>query len=142
MPGKPYNGFSPAERRVAGDAARRARDAGKLPPLMPCSMCGRRRPNNQLHSEDYRPPHRLYSLCRRCHYAVHIRFTHPAYWSALLTTLGPDGWFHQLRLDPETLTRPFDQSYPTGVLGATLTLTNHPLPREETPCFLPRPTSG
>ena len=122
MPGNPYNGFFTPERRATAVAMKRAAARGDLPSANSCCMCREDRPRYEWHSEDYRTPFKLYSLCRRCHYAVHIRFSKPAYWLALVRTLDPDGWFQALRLDPETLTRPFDLSYPLGLEGARFTL--------------------
>lgn len=87
-------------------------------------MCGEDRPRYEWHSEVYRQPLKLYSICRRCHYAIHIRFARLAYWVTLLGTLDPDGWFQRLRLDRETLMRPFDVSYPEGVSGEGMILEN------------------
>ena len=85
-------------------------------------MCGKDRPRYEWHSEHYRQPLKLYSVCRRCHYAIHIRFARPAYWATLIATLDPDGWFQRLQLDRDTLTRPFDLSYPHGVDGRVFVL--------------------
>ena len=63
-----YNGFSPAERGTW---------SGLVRPLpRHCSMCGCGPPDKPVawHAEDYRRADSVYAVCRRCHYALHIRF--------------------------------------------------------------------
>lgn len=120
MGGRPYNGFSPAERSLALPAIRQAMAAGIIKPSYRCSVCERTfgRPVGQ-HSEDYRTPLAFYPICRKCHYAVHMRFWRSDYWDGYIALLSPHGWFRQLRLDKGTLYRPFDQSYPDGLPQVT-----------------------
>ncbi len=116
---KTYNGFSPAQRRAGHIALNKALAAGIVPSPSDCSVCGAQ-PEKPLgwHSEDYRTPFGAYAVCWRCHHAIHIRFRRPAYWKNHVSKLDPDGWFQALSLDPETLTRPFDETYPNGLTAA------------------------
>lgn len=68
-----YNGFSPRERRAWNGLGR--------PIPRRCSMCGCG-PERSLayHAEDYRCPDSVYAICRRCHYAIHMRFLRPDHW--------------------------------------------------------------
>ena len=105
---RPYNGFSPEERRV-----RRALP----PPPSHCSICGcgPERPV-RWHGEDYRRADSVYGLCRPCHYAIHMRFRRPDHWQRLVRQHEyPGAWFTLLSIDPASLWRPFDETYPHGL---------------------------
>ena len=111
-----YNGFTAAERHAAGNIIRRAKATGTLSAGGPCSVCGcDPGRSGQMHLEDYRRALEAFPVCRRCHHAIHIRFHRPAYWLHYISLLDADGWFHRLSLDPTSLTRPFDETYPEGL---------------------------
>lgn len=113
---RPYNGFSPAERVRKSRAVKAAIEAGEIVPSRTCSVCARTFPHAiGRHSEDYADMSAFYAVCRRCHYAIHIRFRRPDFWKGYIAALDPTGWFQQLSLDPATLTRPFKETYPNGV---------------------------
>lgn len=113
-----YNGFSRADRSGTLAIVRAALIDGRLATPTQCSVCGNR-PNKPLqwHSEDYRKPLDAHPICRGCHVRVHARFRHPDRWLAYTARLQPTGWFQGLTLDPQSLTRPFDESYPPRLSG-------------------------
>lgn len=108
-----YNGFSPKEREGALAAIRTAIADGRVSPPTSCSVCGRS-PDYPLgfHGEDYRVPLAAYPICRGCHVRVHARFRHPERWREYISRFDRDGWFQHLSLDPASLKRPYDQTYP------------------------------
>ena len=119
-----YNGFSPAERTVGARRIKRAQASGELQPSCQCSMCCQSFDKSlPWHSEDYTDPMAAYAICGRCHYAIHIRFSRPNYWQSYIAKLDTGGWFQFLATDRESLTRPFDQTYPKGTLGWPADLT-------------------
>ena len=79
----PYNGFTPEERGKA--AAWLYANVAIVDRC--CDGCGN--PKARRHSEDYSYPYGphvgAYSLCQRCHHAVHIRHRNPANWERLKT---------------------------------------------------------
>lgn len=105
MSGNYYNGFSPKERGAWKAPLRHLSTC--------CSVCGRG-PGCSLvwHAEDYRTHDSSFTVCKRCHYAIHIRFRRPDYWRGYISRLDPAGWFQNLSVDPQSLLRPFDQTYP------------------------------
>lgn len=109
-----YNGWSPAQRNGANAAIRAAIVRGDLTVPDKCSVC-QRVPNRPLqwHSERYDVPD-AYPICRSCHIRVHARFRHPDNWNAFIKSLDPAGWVQSLTVDPYSLTRPFDETYPGG----------------------------
>lgn len=111
-----YNGFSPKERSASARLARKLRELHQPPPPDECSVCGRSAPVPLgWHGEDYRDPLGEYAVCWRCHHAIHIRFKRPQYWCAYIEKVPPDCWVNLLSVDPDTLTRPFDETYPAGL---------------------------
>ena len=101
----PYNGFSPRERRVWNHLVR--------PVALHCSICGCG-PEKPVgwHGEDYRRA----DSCRACHNAIHMRFRRPDHWQRLVRQHEhPGAWFTLLSIDPASLTRPFDETYPEGL---------------------------
>lgn len=107
-----YNGYSPAERNGANAAIRAAIARGDLSVPERCSVC-QQAPNRPLqwHSERYDILD-AFPICRGCHVRVHARFRHPDRWLAYISRLDPAGWFQDLSVDPISLTRPFDETYP------------------------------
>lgn len=111
-----YNGFTSAERRAANRIIRVALANGVMSFAHRCAICDCALPRpHQFHLEQYRDPMSAYPVCRRCHYAVHIRFRHPGCWARLLASLPTDGWFRQLSLDPASLRMPYERTYPMGL---------------------------
>lgn len=107
---RPYNGFTPRERRAWNHLERPTPDR--------CSICGRGPPEKPVawHGEDYRRPDSIYAVCRACHNAIHIRFRRPDHWQRLVRRHEhPGAWFTLLSIDPASLTRPFDETYPEGL---------------------------
>jgi hypothetical protein len=107
-----YNGFCPRERRAWNGRA--------LPIPRQCSICGCGPDERPLayHGEDYRSMDSVYAICRRCHYAIHIRFRRPDHWRKVLRQHQyPGAWFTLLSIDPASLWRPFDETYPQGLPG-------------------------
>ena len=107
-----YNGFSPRERRAWNGRA--------LPIPLQCSICGCGPEERPLayHGEDYRSMDSVYAICRRCHYAIHIRFRRPDHWRKVVRCHEyPGAWFTLLSTDPASLWRPFDETYPQGLPG-------------------------
>lgn len=112
-----YNGFGPADRNGTLAIVRAALADGTLPTPTRCSVCGVRATKPlQWHSEDYRKPLNAHPICRGCHVRVHARFRHPDRWQAYVARLPPADWVQRLTVDPRSLTRPFDESYPEGLL--------------------------
>lgn len=96
-----YNGFTAAERRAGGRAIHHALAEGRLCPASSCSVClAGLGLSHQWHLEDYTAPLSAYPICRRCHYAVHIRFRRPDYWQRFLRELGAKTWVHDLAVTP------------------------------------------
>jgi hypothetical protein len=77
-----YNGFSPRQRRRA---LRWLRTSGGPRAPRPCDLCRAR--DGKPHSESYAEPWGAhigaYSLCGRCHRAVHTRARYPIAWTRL-----------------------------------------------------------
>lgn len=113
-----YNGFGPKERTGVLAALKVAMATGAMPRPVHCSACGCM-PGKPLgwHSEDYRRPLDAFPICTRCHYALHIRFHRPAYWQRYIRSLDQAGWCQHLSVDPLSLTRAFDETYPGGQTG-------------------------
>lgn len=112
---KSYNGFTPAERRIGGQAVSEALADGRMSYAETCSVCDRTlTAPHQFHSERYHEPLSAYPVCRRCHHAIHIRFRYPAYWQRFLAELPLKVWVHELSLDPASLSQPFHVTYPDG----------------------------
>ena len=107
-----YNGFSPAQRNGANAAIRAAIARGEIAVPDTCSVC-KRMPDKplQFHSERYDTLD-AYPICRGCHIRLHARFRHPHSWAKFVRGLG-EGWFQGLSVDPLSLTRPYDETYPT-----------------------------
>lgn len=107
-----YNGFSPAQRNGANAAIRAAIARRDLAVPEKCSVC-QQVPNRSLqwHSERYDVLD-AYPICRSCHIRVHARFRHPDSWRAFIKFLDPAGWVQSLTVDPQSLTRPFTETYP------------------------------
>lgn len=123
---KSYNGFTPAERRTGGRAVSKALADGRLSYADACSVCARTlTAPHQFHSETYHEPLSAYPVCRRCHYAIHIRFRRPQYWQRFLGELSPEAWVHQVTVDPASLTQPFCDTYPSGFPPDPLRLFTH-----------------
>ena len=122
-----YNGFDPVGRGGALATIRAALADGTLRPPTQCSVCAQR-PTKPLgwHSEDYRKPLDAHPICRGCHVRVHARFRHPDRWLAYIRGLDPAGWFQGLSVDPLSLTRPFDESYPNGSPAASPSIAAEP----------------
>ncbi len=120
-----YNGFSPAERRAWSGVG--------LPIPAQCALCrcGPERPL-AYHCEDYRLTESAYAICRRCHYAIHIRFLRPDHWQSMVRQYQyPGAWFTLLSLDPASRQTPYDRLYPHGLppaFGALPSLSPSPLP--------------
>jgi len=97
MSGNSYNGFTAAERRFGGRAINQALADGRLRAASFCSVClGALVARHAWHLEDYAAPLSAYPICRRCHYAVHIRFRRPDYWQRFLRELPAKTWVHDL----------------------------------------------
>ena len=113
---RPYNGFWPPIREQSTINVAAAYRDGRLKPTHRCSVCEQRfdKPVG-LHVEDYSQPLLVYPICRKCHMVLHLRFWQPTNWHDHIRTLNPQGWFQMLRCDPETLSRPFGESYPNGI---------------------------
>jgi hypothetical protein len=113
MPGNPYNGFSWYERVTFSRAHAKVATLAGAPAPTTCSVCGRGPPVPiEVHAENYRSPLSVFPICRRCHHAIHTRFRRPDYWLRYIGPLDPNGWFRRLTLDPASLTRRFDETYP------------------------------
>lgn len=114
-----YNGFGPKDRAGTLATIRAAIADGSICPASSCSVC-LRSPASSLgwHSEDYRRPLDAFRICRGCHIRVHARFRHPERWRAFISGLDPAAWFQRLTLDPSSLTRPYDETYPRTLYGS------------------------
>lgn len=66
-------------------------------------------PPHQHHLEDYNDPLSAFPICRRCHYAIHIRFRRPALWARFVAEVPADSWVRDLSLTRD----------PSDNLGAT-----------------------
>ncbi|MDK9721982.1 MAG: hypothetical protein OEL53_12450 [Rhodospirillales bacterium] len=118
-----YNGFSEDERKASNPVQNQAFRDGRLVRPTTCSVCGFSDPEDPkgrgyiyAHLEDYRRPLDLLPCCKRCHAALHARFREPERWAKLLQQYGQPGrWFTLLSMDPDSQTRPFDETYPNGL---------------------------
>jgi hypothetical protein len=111
-----YNGFSPAGRSGTLAIIKAAIADGSFAMPIACSVC--QQPSEKplgWHSEDYRRPLDALPICRGCHVRVHARFQHPKSWQAFIRNLEEGAWFQNLSVDPQSLTRPFDETYPGGL---------------------------
>jgi hypothetical protein len=125
-----YNGFSHEERIATNAVQREAAARGQFRFPTRCSICGFTDPANPrtsgyifAHLEDYRKPLACHPCCRRCHAALHARFSDPARWHNVLDANWREGeWYTVLSLDPSSQTEPFDQTYPQGILAANIAL--------------------
>lgn len=108
-----YNGFGPKERSGTLATIRAAIAEGSISPPSSCSVC-LRSPASLLgwHSEDYRRPLDAFPVCKSCHIRIHARFRHPERWRAFISGLDPAGWFQRLTVDPASIQRPYDETYP------------------------------
>ena len=108
-----YNGFGPKDRAGALATIRAAVADGSIPAPSACSVC-QSCPAAPLgwHGEDYRRPLEAFPICRGCHFRVHARFRYPERWKAFIRDLDPAGWFQKLTLDPSSLMRCYDETYP------------------------------
>ena len=111
-----YNGFSPRQRMAIIPLIDAAVASGALPPPKMCALCGTKAGKIGWHTEDYRKPLSSIPICGPCHSAIHLRFwrghmrlTHV---SPLLTAIP---FLKALSLDPKTMERPFDETYPAGL---------------------------
>lgn len=120
----PYNGWSAAERLATLPIRRMAIADGQLSAPTVCSICWHDEtldPSDAnpvgLHDERYDRPLEAYAVCRRCHRALHNRFTIPEPWRAIITQHGIDGskWFELLSMDPAAVNQPFNLTYPMGL---------------------------
>jgi hypothetical protein len=110
-----YNGWGPSERLRAARMQREAVADGTLARPTHCSICGSGR-NIWFHDERYDRPLGGYAICRSCHMILHQRFTRPAPWLQLVERYRTDAcWFFALSMDPESLRRPFSETYPNGL---------------------------
>lgn len=122
----PYNGFTHDQRMATNPIQRRALEDGTLIRPDRCSICGFSDPADPtgrgyifLHLEDYRRPLAILPACKRCHAALHARFREPGRWLRIARRHWQEGlWFALLSMDPESQTRPFDETYPRGLPGA------------------------
>lgn len=121
-----YNGWSGDERRATLPLQKVAIASGELARPTICSICGcvgnrnwRAEDAVWLHDENYADPLAAYPICRRCHRLLHERFEAPEPWLALTGQHGREGaWFELFSLDPASLRRPFNQTYPDGLPAA------------------------
>ena len=113
---RPYNGWWPEIREQSTPIIAAAYADGRLQRTNTCSVCERifGDPVGE-HLEDYSQPLAIYPICRKCHMLLHLRFWQRDVWLSHISLLKPMGWFQQLRCDPETLSRPFEESYPSGI---------------------------
>lgn len=83
---KSYNGFSPAQRNAIGPHLQERRNNGIEWHRPQCDACGAGETSG--HSEDYSAPYGphigAYTLCRKCHHAVHTRERYPQNWTRKL----------------------------------------------------------
>lgn len=81
MARNPYNGFTAAERTLAGNWYRTRLRQGIGPQHTTCQVCLRQGGTVKGHSEDYSKPYGPHigehSVCYPCHMAVHARFKYP-----------------------------------------------------------------
>ncbi len=114
-----YNGWRPEERLATVPIQRDAIASGKLARPTHCSICGCGWSCENpvwIHDDNYADPLAAYSVCRRCHRALHQRFDDPAPWTALVQNHGANGkWFTQLSMDPLSRFRPYAAIYPDGL---------------------------
>lgn len=81
----PYNGFSGSFRSQVGSVVYGNIRSGVWPRPERCEVCGsRERRFLQAHLENYDDPTSYVGICRRCHMALHKRFSNPEGWLALL----------------------------------------------------------
>ena len=121
---KSYNGFSWSERCAATPLQNAALRSGLIVRPRGCSIClddRSERPQGRdyrfLHNEDYRTPLTFYPVCKTCHANLHSRFEHPDRWQRLVSAHGhPCAWFMELSLDSGSQQRPFDLTYPRGII--------------------------
>lgn len=114
--GKFYNGYSPAERSAGGRAVRTALADGGLSWAASCSVCGCcLAPPHAWHLEQYSEPLSAVPVCGRCHCAIHMRFSRPDFWLRFLADLRQSCWVRHLSVDPASLWRPCQETYPDGV---------------------------
>lgn len=116
-----YNGFTMTERRAANPLLRAARAEGLLDAPLECSICGIVQSATapvriEFHLEDYRDYLRPYTICHSCHWALHARFERPRRWKQLIAGCSSDCWVHSLTMDSTSRGRPFDETYPEGLI--------------------------
>jgi hypothetical protein len=110
-----YNGFSPRERRAWTGLVR------PTPHRCAICACGPQERPLAYHGEDYRRADGVYPICRPCHHAIHMRFRRPDHWQRLVRRHEyPGAWFALLSIDPASLWRPFDETYPQGLPSADM----------------------
>lgn len=116
-----YNGFTDRERVAGGVAQRRAAARGEFVFPSVCSICGRMSTKVETgsgarivaHLEDYRRPLECLPCCRKCHHALHRRFSYPDPWLDLVKTHWvPGAWFTRLSMDVAKQSLPYDEIYP------------------------------
>jgi len=119
----PYNGWTWKERMAVVPIQQAALRRGEIKPPSKCRICGfeptanARRPRRMImHTERYDCPLEYLPLCQSCHAALHARFRDPHRWFALLARCegGPE-WAKILTMDPDSATRPFDETYPPAL---------------------------
>lgn len=121
-----YNGWSPEERLATVPIQKAAIACGELARPARCSICriaGNRNWKADdavwLHDENYADPLAAYAVCRRCHRTLHRRFDNPEPWLALVAKHARGGaWFERLTMDPASMRRPFEVTYPAGLPSA------------------------
>lgn len=115
-----YNGFTHEQRVATLPIQKTAVASGAWTHPTQCSICGfsdlsdpRGRGYIFAHLEDYDRPLRIHPACRRCHAALHARFSEPTRWVAVTASHGHDGsWFRKLSMNPALQALPFWTIYP------------------------------
>jgi len=94
-----YNGFTSAERIRGWQLFKFYEINGWVKPNEACSITGARS-DVVWHDEDYFRPWLPYSISRRSHQLLHMRFRRPDLWEKFLAEMAlPVGWFRQLSLN-------------------------------------------
>ena len=91
---KPYNAFCGIERRRGGQLAGWLLAAGCIAKPKHCDICGSA-DKVGLHGESYYHVGRYPALCRRCHFALHLRTRQWDAWQRIVDAAAATGreWF-------------------------------------------------
>lgn len=113
---RPYNGFTPAERRLAKPVIDAAIARGEIVLSRSCAICGSVPRKIGMHLEDYRDPLSFIPICGSCHSCIHLRFWRgPDWWRVIPALPSALHFLKSLSLDLGALSQSIDLTYPDGI---------------------------